>query len=470
MQVERSGLWPAVRRLPAPRYSYAAAGLAALAALVAADHLTAKSLWLDETVSADHSRLGLIGILKVISGNDPNMGLYYALLYVWVRIFGYGEAAIRSLSVLAGSVAVVGMVALGRRLFGSATGLIAGLLLALAPFYVDYEQTARSYALLVALLIWSSYFFVGELEQPSRGSRIGHVLTSTLAVYADYVAPWVLLVQLVTLVAVKRRAALERRWLAAWGAIALLCVPEVLAAIHHGSVWFGWIHRPSLSDLAHMPATLMGGGVLYYGLVLLGVCGLLSARSAQRRWRLGFAAAWFVLPIMLVFVFSLLVQPLFLSRYLIVAVPGIVMLAAAGLIWLRSHALSAAALAVVVAFGIADASSLAHAWPIDDFRGATEHVLARQRAGDGILYEPSWGQLGFQYYLQLRHVPGPTTLALDPKQLAGTRRVWVVFRDTDTSPGAERAAEAVLLRDHVQLGPPASFANITVLLYGPRTA
>ena len=289
MQVERLGLWSVLRRRPAPRYSCAVVGLVALAAVVAADHLTAKSLWLDETVSADHSRLGLIGIVKVVSVNDPNMGLYYALLYVWVRIFGYGEAAIRSLSVLAGLVAVVGMVALGRRLFGSAAGLIAGLLLALAPLYVNYEQTARSYALLVALLIWSSYFFVGELEQPSRRSRIGHVLTSTLAVYAHYVALWALLVQLVTLVAVKRRAALERRWLADWGAIALLCVPELLAAAHRGSGAVNWIHRPSLADLAHMPATLMGGGVLYYALVVLGVCGL---RARGRRSGAGGTGSW----------------------------------------------------------------------------------------------------------------------------------------------------------------------------------
>lgn len=97
-------------------------------------------------------------------------------------------------------------------------------------------------------------------------------------------------------------------------------------------------------------------------------------------------------------------------------------------------------------------------------------VGSRQRPGDGILYDPSWGHLGFQYYLQLRHISGPMALALDPRELAATRRVWLMFRERDISPRAEQAAEAVLLRDHVQLGPPASFASVTVLFYGPRTA
>src|ERR1700733_3304527 len=147
----------------------ATAALTVLAFAVASYHLGTKSMWLDEAVSADHARLGFSGLWKVLSGGHPNMGLYYVLLHFWVRIFGYGEAAVRSMSVVLAAWAVPAIVALGRRLFGAATGLIAGLLLALAPFFVQYEQTARSYGLLVLLVVLSSYFFIRMLEKPTRG-------------------------------------------------------------------------------------------------------------------------------------------------------------------------------------------------------------------------------------------------------------------------------------------------------------
>src|SRR5208282_1957642 len=76
----------------------------------------------------------------------------------------------------------------------------------------------------------SSYFLAVELEQPSRRGRIGYVLTSSLAVYAHYLAALVLLVHFGTVVAMKRRAAFKREWLGVAMAILLLCSPGVIVA------------------------------------------------------------------------------------------------------------------------------------------------------------------------------------------------------------------------------------------------
>ncbi|MGZ4328080.1 MAG: glycosyltransferase family 39 protein [Solirubrobacteraceae bacterium] len=127
---------------------------------LAAYRLGTKSMWLDEAVSADHARLGLSALWTVITSHDPNMGLYYVLLHLWTRVFGYSEAAVRSMTVVLAGFSVPVMYLLGKRLFGRTAGLVAGLLLAIAPFFVQYEQTARSYALVVLLVLLSSCFFV----------------------------------------------------------------------------------------------------------------------------------------------------------------------------------------------------------------------------------------------------------------------------------------------------------------------
>ena len=59
-------------------------------------------MWLDEAASVYYTNdLGRLG--DIVTGGDPNMGIYYALLYVWRELFGSGEIALRSLTVLLGT-------------------------------------------------------------------------------------------------------------------------------------------------------------------------------------------------------------------------------------------------------------------------------------------------------------------------------------------------------------------------------
>ena len=455
-------------RRRAIQYGCAIAGLVALAVVVATYRLGAKSFWLDEGASIQNTSHGSSHLLKILAGGDPNGGLYYALLHVWVRIFGLGEVTVRSLSVLCGVAAVIGMVMLGNRLLGSPAGLISGLLLALAPFFIEYEQTARSYALVVALVIWSSYFFVVELEQPSTLSRVGYVVTSALALYAHYFAAWILLVQLLTLLAVKRRAGLNRRWLVTGSLVALLCVPEVIAALRKGNGGIQWIRHSGLGDLARMPVTLTGGQLISLCLLLLGLYGLLNPPRALRGWRIGFPAAWFVLPILFAFAFSALIRPLFISYYLIVAVPGIILLATAGLIGLRFAFVQGLALTAVLLAAAAGIAQWYRTPSLEDYRGAANYILSHERVGDGVIYSPDYTGTGFEYYAQLRGVRGPTILPFRPgdsSALNQPRRIWFAIRNNSVSPTQQRQIETALRANHAQVGPPASFTNLTVFLY-----
>ena len=438
---------------------------------LAAYRLGTKSMWLDEAVSADHARLGLSALWTVITSHDPNMGLYYVLLHFWTRVFGYSEAAVRSMTVVLAGCSVPVMYLVGRRLFGRPAGLVAALLLAMAPFFVQYEQTARSYALVVLLVLLSSYFFVAELERPSRLTLAAYVLTSVLAVYAHYFAVFVLLVQALTLIAVKRRGALTAPWLSAAVSIALLCVPAALFAHHAGSSNISWIAVPSLGTLVHLPTDLAGGRLLALVLSVLACYGFVRAIAERQGWQAGFVAAWLLVPVILVFAVSRLGRPLFVAYYLIIVLPAFMLLAAAGVAKLPRREASwvaVAALIVLSAIGV-------HDWydrpSLENYRAATRDVLANERPGDGVVYYPA-GTLrgptsGFAYYEARAGVGGPAPLAFGfttgPQPRAP--RIWLVTRRSDTPAQVQRKLQETLGRGYRQVGPPAESSNVTVTLY-----
>ena len=216
----------------------------------------------DEIVSAAHARLDLAHLLNRITSHDPNMALYYVLLHFWVRIFGYTATALRSLSVVAGALAVPVTILLGRRLFGRPVGAVAGLLLAISPFFVHAEQTARSYALLVTLVALS-WIFVAALERPTTARQVGFVLAIGLAILAQYMAAYVLLVQVLVLLVVERRAVFTRRWLITTVGVALLGTAVAVAVpIGSGLQGISWIRDPPARWLFGLPIQLAGGRAL----------------------------------------------------------------------------------------------------------------------------------------------------------------------------------------------------------------
>jgi hypothetical protein len=426
---------------------------------------------LDEAVSANHARLGLRGLWTVISTSDPNMSLYYVLLHFWVRLFGSNEAAVRSMTVVLAGAAAPVMVLLGKRLFGRGVGLLAGLLLVLGPFFLQYEQTARSYALVVLLVELSSYFFVVTLEKTARAPLVGYVLSSALAVYAHYFAAYVLLVQLLTLLAVRRRGAFTREWLIAAGAVLVLCTPEVVFALHAGTKNVSWITTPTFGSLIRLPTALAGGHALAVLLAILACYGFVRAIADRQSWQAGFVAAWLAVPVILDFSVSRFGHPLFVNYYLIVVLPALLLLAAVGIVKLPRRAAGAAVLGLLVVLSAVGIRSWYTHPSLEDFRGATNYVLADARHGDGIIYYPA-GTLagptsGIAYYEARAGVrgPKPVRFRLGRGPLAAPARIWLVIRDSDVPATRRRELERSISERYRQVGPPADFRNVTVILY-----
>jgi hypothetical protein len=160
--------------------------------------LPAQSLWYDEGVSWYLTRMSPPA-LTVWTANDIQPPLYYYLLWLWVRLAGTSEYALRFPSVFFGVLTLPLLWITARRLLGMRAAWLAALLLALSPLHVYYAQEARMYTLLTFLGLLSSYLLLrlassrGQtLPSPHRGEGLGmggaYVLAVVAALYTHYFA------------------------------------------------------------------------------------------------------------------------------------------------------------------------------------------------------------------------------------------------------------------------------------------
>ncbi|MCY4525339.1 MAG: glycosyltransferase family 39 protein, partial [Anaerolineaceae bacterium] len=94
------------------------------------------------------------------------------LLFVWGRLVGWSEPAIRSLAFLVALLALAWIYRTGRDLFSPQTALPASLLVSASVLFLAYGATARAFALALmftAMILWS----YGRLMLRSRPTGTG---------------------------------------------------------------------------------------------------------------------------------------------------------------------------------------------------------------------------------------------------------------------------------------------------------
>jgi uncharacterized membrane protein len=334
-----------------PRSWLMPAAVVALAAVVRAIGLDDRPLWLDEALSVLYARLDLSTLVE-LRRHGTNPPLYHLLLSFWVGLFGSSEAALRSLSVIAGTGAVALIYLLGRSVGGPAVGLLSAGLLAVNSMAVGYSQEARYYAL-VELLAVAASLLLRSAARSGRGSRMA-AYAAVMAVFVwTHTYAWFVLAAHTTAVVgallTPKLASIERRRLAlgfgiAVGAIVVCFLPWVgILMSQVRTVLEGyWISRPDASELlACAQGFVVPLQELRWVMVAAAVVGAAFVWHHQRRspsrdlpdkpvewldWLL--LGTWATLPVCIPFLWSLAGTPIFLVKYALVAQPAVLVLLA----------------------------------------------------------------------------------------------------------------------------------------------
>ena len=174
-----------------------------VAAFLRLHAISAKSLWLDEAMSAGIARLPWSQFFRVLWNREINMTLYYLLLRLWIHA-GSSEAFLRGLSLIFSVATVPLLYTLGTRLFGRTAGLAAALLLALSAYQIRYAQEARAYALVAFLATLATFLLVRNLQSPATARWGAYSAVCALVVYAQILGALLILAHAFSLLALPR--------------------------------------------------------------------------------------------------------------------------------------------------------------------------------------------------------------------------------------------------------------------------
>ncbi len=149
-----------------------------LAAVLRFSTLGGQSLWYDETVTASLVRLPFDEFLRALPDSETAPPLYYVLAWIWARVFGSSDLALRSLSAVIGTLVVPAAFLAARELVSRRTGILVALFATVSPLLVWYSQEARAYSLLVLLSTLSLYGFARVWSAVTEAGRVlgGRVL------------------------------------------------------------------------------------------------------------------------------------------------------------------------------------------------------------------------------------------------------------------------------------------------------
>jgi 4-amino-4-deoxy-L-arabinose transferase-like glycosyltransferase len=151
--------------------------------------LGSQSFWLDEEATLNAiAGSGIADVIDGVEAGESNPPLYYLLAELWQSTFGTSEAAIRSLSALAGIATIPLVYGAASALATRRAGLVAAALATASPILVWYSQESRNYALLVLLSAAAFLCFAEALRDGRRRWLWGWAAACALALSTHYFA------------------------------------------------------------------------------------------------------------------------------------------------------------------------------------------------------------------------------------------------------------------------------------------
>lgn len=426
---------PAVRRAPARALdalrSPAALPLAGIALVALAIRLSmTRGLWIDEVSSVAQANLSFHGMLHSLRTVDVHPPLYFALLWLDVRVFGAGELAVRLPSIVAGILLVPALYAAGRDLYDRRAGLAAAAFAALAPQAVWYAQEARMYALFMLFAVLAVWGQVRVLRHGRARDWALYTAAALALAWTQYFALLLVAAQQVAFALSAWRAGPARRrllrsWLVAAAAFVVLLAPLVPFAHDQfavnqasgrgfgstpsqaGGGFAGEPHPSPYGFLANVVWAVWGyhADETMVDLVALWPLGMLLAlfllgRGWSRTSSLLTACA--LLPALGLFGIGQEKTDLFDLRYFIGATPVLLLLAGRGLTAftpsLRARLALAALFGASLLGGLVDQQLNNDNPRRYDFRGAVHAIEARAGTGDLVLYNPVYLEKVVRYY------------------------------------------------------------------------
>ncbi len=400
---------------------------------------------------------------------NVHLPLHNTLLHFWIRLFGTSTFAVRFMSLIPGVLSIPALYLLSKELIGKNKSYMTVAIGVFSPIWVWYSREIRMYTLLILLSILSYLFFTRILKKGGIGSYFLYVVVNILGMYTHYFFSLVLIVQVAYFILGflyhSLRFAQENYFkkfvlLVVSGVILLGAFEPWLSTLIKG---YGSgslapvLPKPNPFNIllsyfeftnGFLPDQITSIIISMWPIIILVGFIFLTKRQDPFTPGIYLALLGSTLPVIVVYVASVLIKPMYLTRYIITATPMLYILFS----WyLAELSKSIKILFSAVFFVLMFMSLLIQGFHPDNpvrenYKEAVEFLLQNATYRDEVVVSPPYTIYPFNYYYKGEAtvstipiwnkkkggIPFTTEelLAMDiPKLQVGRRRFYVLLTD-----------------------------------------
>ncbi len=277
-------------------------------------------------------------MIKYYMATEGSPPVYVLLQYPFAQLLTQDEFGVRFLVALVGTACVPAIYFLARQLFGSRTAFVASSCMATSYLAIYFSQEARAHIVMMFLCIVSSYFWVRIcLSNARRSDLIGYVVSAVLLMYTHYFGLLFAIGQCLLALCYVRNIGWSRL-LAVALSIAVLYAPWVPQFLSDSQPRKFWMSAPEWIDIfAYHKYLFERSSVLaILGTLIIFISLVSKIRPQWPSIRQSFLAiereivlALFgIIPFAMAFWRSRAAEPILHNRYMIIALPGVIVLTA----------------------------------------------------------------------------------------------------------------------------------------------
>jgi 4-amino-4-deoxy-L-arabinose transferase-like glycosyltransferase len=374
-----------------------------------------QSVWLDEihTINESNPKISISELYTSLLASDPHPPLYFILVQLFFKIFGYTTFVLKTFSALMGIGGLFAIYFLGKEIMNKKVGLIAVALLSVNYFHIYYSQEARMYSMLFFTTTLSFYFLVQFLKKPSIKTVILHAVFAALMIYTHFFALFGLFAEYVILMLfIIKPNNIDRKKMLLFSVLSgiitlILYIPSLKIFIETTKRTSIWIPMPTVDVYTQIFKEFFGQSeiVIFFIFTLLILFFIklynrenkeeLSINPNEEKQIFSFILlfCWIIITLLIPLISSYVKLPMLISRYFINILPAIILLIAIGIYYIKNNVVKLAILSIFVIFSLTDIIIVKRYYRSvvkTQFREATQFIIDNNSSKDNVVTSLGW--------------------------------------------------------------------------------
>lgn len=339
-------------------------------------HINYQSVWLDEihTINEASPDKSFSGVYDSLMASEALPPLYFWLVNIIFKIFGYTALVVRLFSAMIGILGIFSVYVLGRELYSKKVGLIAAALLAINYFHIYYSQEARLYSMLFLFTTVSFIYLIRFIKKPTYKTAVFYGITAALMIYSHFFAVFTLLAQcLILLYYIVYPYAVTRKQFFIFSLVSglvaiVLYLPTYKLIIKTTEIQKMWIEMPSLDVFTQFFKDFFGQSeIVVFFVVLLLLLFFFRLFNVEKKEtnvidptedKMVFTSlllfSWIFVTLLLPLIKTYTSIPMLINRYFINILPALIILIAVGSSFVKNKTIRYGILSLIAIFSLTD--------------------------------------------------------------------------------------------------------------------